>query len=48
LDKKLFAATAGKKVHGTGAIPGGINKNLSIEERDNFLKGADPLNALIR
>jgi len=42
--QEIIAATAGKKIHGTGAIPGGINKNLSIEERDNFLKGADPLN----
>jgi NAD-reducing hydrogenase large subunit len=43
--QELIAATAGKKIHGTGAIPGGINKNLSIEERDSFLHGADPLNA---
>ncbi len=43
--QEIIRATAGKKIHGTGAIPGGINKNLSIEERDEFLKGADPLNA---
>jgi NAD-reducing hydrogenase large subunit len=36
--QELIKATAGKKIHGTGAIPGGINKNLSIEERDFFLK----------
>lgn len=42
--QEIIEHTAGKKVHGTGAIPGGINKNLSIEERDMFLKGADPLN----
>jgi len=42
--QEIIAATAGKKIHGTGAIPGGINKNLSIEERDSFLKGADPMN----
>ena len=42
--QEIIKATAGKKIHGTGAIPGGINKNLSIEERDNFLHGADPLN----
>ena len=42
--QEIIEHTAGKKVHGTGAIPGGINKNLSIEERDIFLKGADPLN----
>ena len=42
--QEIIKATAGKKIHGTGAIPGGINKNLSIEERDKFLKGDDPLN----
>ena len=42
--QEVIKATAGKKIHGTGAIPGGINKNLSIEERDHFLKGEDPLN----
>jgi NAD-reducing hydrogenase large subunit len=42
--QEIILATAGKKIHGTGAIPGGINKNLSIAERDSFLKGADPLN----
>ena len=42
--QEIIKATAGKKIHGTGAIPGGINKNLSIEERDAFLNGADPLN----
>jgi NAD-reducing hydrogenase large subunit len=36
--QEIIKATAGKKVHGTGAIPGGINKNLSIEERDFLLK----------
>ena len=42
--QEVIRATAGKKIHGTGAIPGGINKHLSVEERDEFLKGADPLN----
>ncbi len=42
--QELIRVTAGKKIHGTGAIPGGINKNLSIEERDSFLKGEDPMN----
>ncbi len=37
--QEIILATAGKKIHGTGAIPGGINKNLSIEERDRFLDG---------
>jgi NAD-reducing hydrogenase large subunit len=42
--QEVIHHTAGKKIHGTGAIPGGINKNLTIEERDILLKGADPLN----
>jgi NAD-reducing hydrogenase large subunit len=42
--QEIIERTAGKKIHGTGAIPGGINKNLSIEERDFLMKGADPLN----
>ncbi|HVZ66459.1 MAG TPA: Ni/Fe hydrogenase subunit alpha [Lacunisphaera sp.] len=32
--QEVIAATAGKKIHGTGAIPGGVNKNLSLAERD--------------
>ncbi|MBT3340676.1 MAG: Ni/Fe hydrogenase subunit alpha [Planctomycetes bacterium] len=35
--QEIILATAGKKIHGTGAIPGGVNKNLTIEERDKFL-----------
>ncbi len=43
--QEIILATAGKKIHGTGAIPGGINKSLSVEERDRFLLGEAPLNA---
>jgi NAD-reducing hydrogenase large subunit len=43
--QELIQATAGKKIHGTGAIPGGINKHLSEAERDSFLHGPDPQNA---
>ncbi len=43
--QEVIARTAGKKIHGTGAIPGGINKNLTPEEKDELLKGKDPLNA---
>jgi len=39
--QEIIKATAGKKIHGTGAIPGGINKNLSIAERDGFLADID-------
>jgi len=36
--QEIIKATAGKKIHGTGAVPGGVNKNLSIAERDVFLR----------
>lgn len=36
--QEIIKATAGKKIHGTGAVPGGVNKNLSIAERDGFLR----------
>jgi NAD-reducing hydrogenase large subunit len=39
--QEVIKATSGKKIHGTGAVPGGINKNLSIAERDEFLKDID-------
>ena len=39
--QEIIKATAGKKIHGNGAIPGGVNKNLSIEERDFLRKDAD-------
>ena len=41
--QEIIRATAGKKIHGTGAIPGGINRNLSIKERDAFLKDLDQM-----
>lgn len=41
--QEIIKATCGKKVHGTGSIPGGMNKNLSIEERDAFLKDIDQM-----
>ncbi len=41
--QEVIKATAGKKIHGTGAVPGGINKNLSIEERDELLKDIDKM-----
>ncbi len=41
--QEIIKATAGKKIHGTGAIPGGVNKNLSIAERDFFLKDLDQM-----
>ena len=41
--QEIIKATAGKKVHGNGAVPGGVNKNLSVAERDAFLKDADQM-----
>ena len=41
--QEIIKATAGKKIHGTGAIPGGVNKNLSIAERDGFLADLDQM-----
>ena len=41
--QEIIKATAGKKIHGTGAIPGGVNKNLSIKERDAFLQDIDQM-----
>ena len=44
--QEVIAATAGKKIHGTGAVPGGVNKSLTEAERDRLLKGGGgPLNA---
>jgi NAD-reducing hydrogenase large subunit len=39
--QEIIKATAGKKIHGTGAIPGGVNKSLSIAERDGLLSELD-------
>ncbi len=41
--QEIIKATAGKKIHGTGAVPGGVNKNLSIKERDFFLKDIEQM-----
>ena len=36
--QEAIRITAGKRIHGTGSIPGGVNKNVSAEERDYLLK----------
>ncbi len=41
--QEVIRITSGKRIHGTGAIPGGINKNLSIEERDFLQKDIDQM-----
>ncbi len=42
--QEVILATAGKKIHGTGAIPGGINKHLTAEEKNYLLNGDEYIN----
>lgn len=39
--QEVIRMVCGKRIHGTGAIPGGVNKNLSITERDYLLQDID-------
>lgn len=41
--QEVIQATAGKKIHGTGAVPGGVNKNLSLTRRDQLLGDLDQM-----
>jgi len=34
--QEVIRITAGKRVHGTGSIPGGVNKRVTIAERDEL------------
>ncbi|HJW26110.1 MAG TPA: Ni/Fe hydrogenase subunit alpha [Rhodocyclaceae bacterium] len=36
--QEIIRMTAGKRVHGTGSVPGGVNKALTVAERDELLK----------
>jgi NAD-reducing hydrogenase large subunit len=36
--QEVIRVTAGKRVHGTGSIPGGVNKALTRGERDELLR----------
>lgn len=36
--QEVIRVTAGKRIHGTGAIPGGVNKSLTVAERDYLRK----------
>jgi NAD-reducing hydrogenase large subunit len=36
--QEVIRLTAGKRVHGTGSIPGGVNKGMTATERDLLLK----------
>ncbi|WP_027856531.1 Ni/Fe hydrogenase subunit alpha [Marinobacterium jannaschii] len=37
--QELIKAVLGKRMHGISSVPGGVNSNLSIEQRDRFLNG---------
>lgn len=39
--QEVIRATAGKRIHGTGAIPGGMNRHLAVEDRDLFKSQID-------
>jgi len=39
--QEIIKVTAGKKIHGISAVPGGIHKNLSLEEKQLFFQGND-------
>ncbi|MCR4333150.1 MAG: Ni/Fe hydrogenase subunit alpha, partial [Sulfuricaulis sp.] len=41
--QEVIRVTAGKRIHGTGSIPGGVNKNVSVEERDYLLKDIEQM-----
>ncbi|MBT8335486.1 MAG: Ni/Fe hydrogenase subunit alpha [Gemmatimonadetes bacterium] len=41
--QEIIRATAGKKVHGTGAIPGGVNKSLTLADRDALAAEVDTM-----
>ncbi|MCL5969018.1 MAG: Ni/Fe hydrogenase subunit alpha [Betaproteobacteria bacterium] len=44
--QEALKAVFGKRMHGISSIPGGVNKNLSIAERDRLLNGEDGLISL--
>ena len=35
--QEVIRHTAGKRIHGTGSVPGGVNKSLTVAERDALL-----------
>ena len=36
--QEVIRHTAGKRIHGTGSVPGGVNKSLTVAERDELLR----------
>jgi NAD-reducing hydrogenase large subunit len=41
--QEVIRHIAGKRIHGTGVIPGGINKALGVDDRDLLRSGADQI-----
>lgn len=41
--QEVIRILTGKRVHGTGSVPGGFNKALSLAERDEMLKDIDTM-----
>ena len=39
--QEIIKAIAGKKIHGTACVPGGVYKTFTEEERKYFLDGKD-------
>jgi NAD-reducing hydrogenase large subunit len=41
--QEVIRHIAGKRIHGTGVIPGGVNKALSVEDRDSMRNSVDQI-----
>ena len=41
--QEVIRTLTGKRIHGTGSVPGGFNKPLTPAERDYLLKGAEQI-----
>lgn len=41
--QQIIEAITGKRIHGTGTVPGGMNKPLTLPERDNLLADIDDI-----
>lgn len=41
--QEVIRMTSGKRVHGTGAIPGGMNRNLAHHDRESLLAQVDQI-----
>lgn len=46
--QEVIRATAGKRIHGTAAVPGGINRHLAVADRDLLLDQVDQMVAWSR